>query len=109
MAKWDSKTVTDAAEDSGKVGAPGGSRDVCSGIFSGVRVAQKVTFEQRLKAESGESRGSGVGGGGECGGHGGGRECEGAGARGEISFRVRIERGAKGEAEARAGQGVSFW
>lgn len=24
MAKWDSKTVTDAAEDSGKEGAPGG-------------------------------------------------------------------------------------
>ena len=40
---------------------------MCSGIFSGVRVAQKVTFEQRLKAESGESRGSGVGGGGELG------------------------------------------
>lgn len=24
MAKWDSKTVTDAVEDSGKAGAPGG-------------------------------------------------------------------------------------
>ena len=28
-----------------------GLRSVCSGIFGGVSVAEKVTFEQRLEAE----------------------------------------------------------
>ena len=47
-------------KDRGKAGAPGGLGSVCSGIFSRVGVAEKVTFEQRLETESSESHGSGV-------------------------------------------------
>ena len=71
MAKWDIKTVMNAVEKTGKAGVPGGLGSVCSGIFSRVGVAEKVTFEQRLETESSELPGSGVRG--RRGGGGGGQ------------------------------------